>query len=92
MAGPCSAVGEERLKSLDGGMHTSRACCESRLRACGFAACALQGKNVNVLMPPPFSTHHNQYLTRFKKTGGGLRAVAFACFAMVWLEGMQVAI
>lgn len=22
-----------------------------------------------VLMPPPFSTHHNQYLQRYKKTG-----------------------
>ncbi|GAB4816719.1 hypothetical protein N2152v2_003765 [Parachlorella kessleri] len=35
----------------------------------GYKQGQLQGKNVSVLAPPPFSNHHSQYLQRLKKTG-----------------------
>jgi len=46
----------------------------------------LQGKNVSMLMGPPASSHHNQYLQRYKKTGDllGFRAlvsIALCCRA-----------
>ncbi|GAB4820337.1 hypothetical protein N2152v2_007383 [Parachlorella kessleri] len=35
----------------------------------GYKLGDLDGKPVGVLMPPPFSSHHSQYLLRYKKTG-----------------------
>ena len=35
----------------------------------GYKPGDLEGKNASCLMPPPFSSHHNQYLLRYKKTG-----------------------
>ncbi|GAB4816720.1 hypothetical protein N2152v2_003766 [Parachlorella kessleri] len=39
----------------------------------GYKLGQLEGKNVSALMGPPFSTHHNQYLQRLKKTGTATR-------------------
>lgn len=40
----------------------------------------LQGKNVSVLMGPPASSHHSQYLQRYKKTGQSAgRVIACHC-------------
>eukprot|EP00775_Hariotina_reticulata_P007054 gene7054-7268_t len=35
----------------------------------GYGKGELEGKNVSVLMPQPFSSHHNQFLQRFVTTG-----------------------
>uniref|UniRef100_A0A383VUJ6 PAS domain-containing protein n=1 Tax=Tetradesmus obliquus TaxID=3088 RepID=A0A383VUJ6_TETOB len=35
----------------------------------GYDKGELEGKNVSVLMPPPFSTNHNSFLERFVQTG-----------------------
>lgn len=34
-----------------------------------YRAGELEGLNVSVLMPPPFSTKHNAYLRAYKATG-----------------------
>ncbi|GAB4813128.1 hypothetical protein N2152v2_000174 [Parachlorella kessleri] len=39
----------------------------------GYKQGELEGKNVRVLMPPPYSAQHNQYIHRYKKTGKALR-------------------
>ncbi|GAB4820336.1 hypothetical protein N2152v2_007382 [Parachlorella kessleri] len=35
----------------------------------GYKLGDLDGKPVSLLMPPPFSSHHSQYMQRYKKTG-----------------------
>ncbi|GAB4813125.1 hypothetical protein N2152v2_000171 [Parachlorella kessleri] len=39
----------------------------------GYKQGELERKNVRVLMPPPYSAQHNQYIHRYKKTGKALR-------------------
>ena len=38
-------------------------------RVFGYAAAEVVGKNVNMLMPPPFRENHDQYLSDFLSTG-----------------------
>ncbi|GAB4813118.1 hypothetical protein N2152v2_000164 [Parachlorella kessleri] len=39
----------------------------------GYKQGELDGKNARVLMPPPYSSQHNQYIQHYKKTGKGVR-------------------
>jgi hypothetical protein len=40
-----------------------------RLIPAGYKKGELEGKNVNVLMPPPFNARHNGYLKAYQNTG-----------------------
>ncbi len=40
------------------------------LKMLGYAKGELDGKNVSVIMPQPFSARHNGYLRNFVTTGG----------------------
>lgn len=50
----------------DGIIHTFN---RAAVRIFGYEAAAVVGRNINVLMPPPYSERHDEYLRRYLKTG-----------------------
>lgn len=43
--------------------------CQVALKLFGYKKAELEGKNVSILMPNPFSSRHNTYLRNYLTTG-----------------------
>lgn len=70
---------------------------KTMLKLFGYKKGELEGKNVSMLMPPPFSTRHNSFLRNYITTGkakiiDSIREVrdlcpAAACLVALWWRG-----
>ena len=50
----------------------------------GYKPGELEGSNLRVLMPPPYSAQHNQYIHRYKMTGLLPCGAALLCWPPYW--------
>jgi hypothetical protein len=73
-----SVPGQWTLVSHAGALTTSWVL-QLALSTFGYKKGELEGKNVSMLMPNPFSQRHNSYLRNFKTTGNGGNGSSVSC-------------